>query len=690
VKFHLNRFLRRVRIHGGEFDTSARAMYREGVTSSLRADLRIVRRSTIERKQMSTKTTFKRIALVTVAALGFGVMSVAPSNAAINADTLTLSAATASQTTAETATSTSAVATVSFLGSELDSMSVTASLVSAPAGNTALPVLSLTETASASIDNDGDAKLVGYAIGANTAVKVTAGDSTKVTTAKFKVFLAINGVTSNSAGAATAPAVAGTYVVKLTPATVGTSGALAASTAQTLTITVTTAATLDKVPSASLSTVRLTGGDTITPLTVDTDDTINASKSATTAPAAIIKITQLNAAGGSAAESITAIVSGVGTIVSGAQAGAATISAIAVTGARVVVAKAGDIIQVYSSGDSGVSTITLTSSSGVALGAKTVTFYDTKPATATATVKKAYILAGTTEVAKVLAVVVKDAAGNPVTNATVTAAATDTTTTVGGAATCTAYNTTDKVYYCGIKGAGSTKFGKVGYTVTATGADAAATKVTTTADVTFSFGVAAKVTITGAATGTPGEVVTYTLTATDKNGLPVADQSYGGSALNAEGGALFEEVVASGWSTAPFKSSDSFTAVSGVITSKGTLPIAGTAKGTWTLSGDGTADSGAIAKAISATDIVVSTDVTNPGVDAAAAAAEEATAAANDATDAALSAAEAAEAATAMAQEAVDAVAELSASVTKLISALRAQITTLTNLVVKIQKKVKA
>jgi len=84
VKFHLNRFLRRVRIHGGEFDTSARAMYREGVTSSLRADLRIVRRSTIERKQMSTKTTFKRIALVTVAALGFGVMSVAPSSAATN------------------------------------------------------------------------------------------------------------------------------------------------------------------------------------------------------------------------------------------------------------------------------------------------------------------------------------------------------------------------------------------------------------------------------------------------------------------------------------------------------------------------------------------------------------------------------------------------------------------------------
>ena len=33
---------------------------------------------------MSTKTTFKRIALVAVAALGLGVLSVAPSSAAVS------------------------------------------------------------------------------------------------------------------------------------------------------------------------------------------------------------------------------------------------------------------------------------------------------------------------------------------------------------------------------------------------------------------------------------------------------------------------------------------------------------------------------------------------------------------------------------------------------------------------------
>jgi flagellin-like hook-associated protein FlgL len=259
---------------------------------------------------------------------------------------------------------------------------------------------------------------------------------------------------------------------------------------------------------------------------------------------------------------------------------------------------------------------------------------------------------------------------------------------IGAAGVCTYKDKTATAaagYYCSAPGVSSSKFGKVNYTFTATKADL--TTVTTTADVTFSFGVAAKLSITGAATGGPGEIVTYTLTATDKNGLPIADQAYG---VNAPGGVLFEAVVATGFATAPFKSTDSFTAVSGVITSKGTLPVAGTSKSTWTLSGDGTTDSGAIAKAISGTDIVLSTAVVNTDSVAAQAAAEEATAAANDATDAALSAAEAAEAATAMAQEAVDAVAELSAQVTSLISALRAQITALTNLVVKIQKKVKA
>jgi hypothetical protein len=51
------------------------------------ADPGIVSGSTIERKQMSTKTIYKRIALVAVAALGAGVLSVAPASAANSAGT---------------------------------------------------------------------------------------------------------------------------------------------------------------------------------------------------------------------------------------------------------------------------------------------------------------------------------------------------------------------------------------------------------------------------------------------------------------------------------------------------------------------------------------------------------------------------------------------------------------------------
>jgi hypothetical protein len=80
------------------------------------------------------------------------------------------------------------------------------------------------------------------------------------------------------------------------------------------------------------------------------------------------------------------------------------------------------------------------------------------------------------------------------------------------------------------------------------------------------------------------------------------------------------------------------------------------------------------------------TDTAQTAADAAA----EATDAANAATDAANAAAEAADAATAAAQDAADAVAALSAQVASLISGLKSQLTALTNLVIKIQKKVKA
>jgi hypothetical protein len=124
----------RVRIHGGEFDESARAIHREDGLKTIQAESGIVLESTIERKQMSTKTTFKRIALVTVAALGFGVMSVAPSNAAAPAGfTSTLSAASSA-----TVQGTAATTTVTHSGvyAPGDTTTTTVAITSWPVGAT--------------------------------------------------------------------------------------------------------------------------------------------------------------------------------------------------------------------------------------------------------------------------------------------------------------------------------------------------------------------------------------------------------------------------------------------------------------------------------------------------------------------------------------------------------------------------
>jgi hypothetical protein len=114
-------------------------------------------------------------------------------------------------------------------------------------------------------------------------------------------------------------------------------------------------------------------------------------------------------------------------------------------------------------------------------------------------------------------------------------------------------------------------------------------------------------------------------------------------------------------------------------------------KATWTAyaplsSGPLTLTATSSAGPTTAVTVTATAGVTNEALDAAS----EAIDAANAATDAANAAAEAADAATAAAQDAADQVAALSTSVSAMITALKKQITALTNLVIKIQKKVKA
>jgi trimeric autotransporter adhesin len=120
----------------------------------------------------------------------------------------------------------------------------------------------------------------------------------------------------------------------------------------------------------------------------------------------------------------------------------------------------------------------------------------------------------------------------------------------------------------------------------------------------------------------------------------------------------------------------------------GTTAVTAAVAGTTTGTGASLSPAGVNSVAVEITEGTNS--AVNTAAQAAADAAAEATDAANAATDAANAAAEAADAATAAAQDAADAVAALSTQVSEMVDALKKQITALTNLVIKIQKKVKA
>jgi hypothetical protein len=175
----------------------------------------------------------------------------------------------------------------------------------------------------------------------------------------------------------------------------------------------------------------------------------------------------------------------------------------------------------------------------------------------------------------------------------------------------------------------------------------------------------------------PGEKVTWTITATDSKGRPVADGTYAffssvTSNMSVTGLPTGTETITGGVSTGSF-----FAPTSG----SGTLQITatqGTAHDTYIA---GLKAATAAGTTYTAVKDVVELAIVNAAVDAATAAAELAEAAAQDATDAALDATEAATLAGALAQEAIDAVAALSTQVATLIAALKKQITALTKLV---------
>jgi hypothetical protein len=588
---------------------------------------------------MSTKTTFKRIALVAVASLGLGVLASAPSNAAPSA----------------------------AFGSLIGDSTAGEQAV----GGLATMVISYNETIT-TVSTSGVGSIVSAVAESPDGIKDTATVSA-ISGGTFTITDNDAAVDTGTVTITLTSAVAGDQVISMTPFT--STGSL--GTAVTKTLKWVTALTANTYGS---SLVYLTGETTAATSVILAADTTTAASASTALhnydatldvakAKAAIWVKQFSTAD---TTTVSTLASGKGkeVIVEITGAGSLGASRTQASGSVLTTAatSAGGANAVYyyifSDGRTGEGVVTV-KVNGVLVATKTVTFYGASASYAVATatgsaLSKLYLGVDETATVKFSGLDKSGKVSSLV--PTIAHGITDTPTVA------TVAVATNVVTITGVK---------VGKT-TVYAANAAAK-----ADATIiSAGVAVEVTAKTAKTVTmsfdkssyaPGEKMTLTITAVDANGRPVADGSR--ALLDASATA---NILPNG--TLPAASVD-------LVSGKAEYTLyAPASAGELTI----TAKEGAATDSTTKATITATTSVVSPGLDAAAAAAEEATAAANDATDAALSAAEAAEAATAMAQEAVDAVAELSASVTKLISALRAQITTLTNLVVKIQKKVKA
>ncbi len=626
---------------------------------------------------MSTKTTFKRIALVAVAALGLGMLSVVPSSASVGTPTVTLGNGTS--TTAlnydSLTAGTFAISARMDTGDSITVGVVTKSIPSGAAANVGqLRYLDSTSAANTftgvfSLITGGTqvSKLDTATPSATPGFFITSGASGFVG-ANFRVEL--DSVTARTVG---------TYTYTVTVKTYNVGTALAAPITTTdydVSIVVSAVASASLVASALYSTL---GEPSVA--------TKVATVSSTNAAAATLLVTLKNASESTAArESVTATITGPGTIgVSGSSIGKSVVLAYSSTSLT---------LSVFADGTAGVSTINVSTPS-VTFSSKTVTFFAKAATKITASVITPVLGLGPNDNA--ISATAVDTNGTAWTGAMYIVASAAADALIGGSATapigCT-YNTTDLVHYCPVStiAGGTANFKLIDATTVAL-----ATATSNEVSVRVSTAVAAAVKISfDKATYLPNEKATISITPVDAAGKNVSAQASlaflatGGISSTYAFGAASDTLTATTFATSYLTGTKSYT----VYMPSASVDVKITATGGSTLPSAGQV-------AISASATVVDTTVV-AAIAAAADAAAEATDAANAATDASNAAAEAADAATAAAEDAADAanaateaaqaasdaVAALATQVATLVAGLKAQLTALTNLIIKIQKSV--
>jgi hypothetical protein len=648
---------------------------------------------------MSTKTSIKRIALVAVSALGFGFLSAAPSNAdAITAQALVTSLSLANTTAAPVINSAVVVnlggVTTSAAGeTDGDTLAFRGYLSSYPSGG----FVQTTANATA-VGTDGEfftAALSTESASGNTyttTIATAAGNAGTTTVAS-----AIVGVAKYSF----TPTVAGSYVLTVWADSDGDSAIDLGEAVQTVSITVAGQAGFSQTLSTSFI-------DDNSSYDATTDEEVRVSKTAGTAGASImVDLKDVNGAAFYGAR-VQADVSGPGyvdAVTGGTAYGAATARTDYVDlASNVSTAR----VHVTADGTAGTATITITIKDATTLATlgsfkETMYFYGTV-ASLTATKNFNVARANATErgcsnattctglafaTTPFVQIVAKDAEGNLVPGAAlanaVTAKITD--TAIIAASTVTAVTAEASATTAGVStdpyGLGYFNASVAGNVAATSGQKTTIVYRTLLADgVTYVTSNAVEISIGGSAYNQtvaldkssydPGEGMTVTLTCKDSAGNACYDglASPAVSFSKAVSGELAADIYLDGAVTSD-NSRGAKTIFAPVSGGNFTATIAGKVAGT-------TSD-------ITATAAVVSTES-----QAAADAANEATEAANAATDAANAAAEAADAATAAAQDAQAAVADLAAQVASMVASVRTQLTRLSNLIIKIQKKVNA
>jgi hypothetical protein len=699
--------------------------------------------TTTERKQMSTKTNFKRLALVVVSALGLGFLSVAPSNATTSnvaistptAGTATFISGTSGAVSQDTTTAASF--TVSgLMTTTTDTITVRIYEDTKPTDGVAATSVRIsvreTTTANTWVSTAGttaNGGLVGAkfnkynstafglaGVGAGTNGSNMARYDSATVAGGFDILAGgANGAGTRGSDVGNVGATfnvnldsgttytEGTYTYTVLVTVHSNTGSAWVTTTSQATVSIvvkastTASAAAGKLPAAANATLFI--GTAASPTA---DVVVSAVATASTTPVAYLqaKINNENGTSGVAEDSLTATISGPGLICSGDVCGK-ELRAIALTSG------VGNLT-VRADGTAGTATINV-KSTVVTFGAKTVTFYAKAAKTMTPTVRHPVLQVGSNTGA--IGVSAVDADGIAWTGTAYIYATSAASALIAGSETpaaCSWAATTG--IRCNITGklVGTAKFKVI---------DAATVATATASSDEFTVTVSA---------GTPGSVklafdkatyapfekakITVTVLDTDGKGLPaqtVSNVFATGGITSSVGFSQSSDTLTSTSVVLEAASSSTTGAVAGsqvyfvyMPASSGDVTISAT--GSTGLPASARVAVSATAKVVSAAETAASTAATTAAAaqaaaDAATDAANEAIDAANAATDAANLAAEAADAATVAAEEARDAadaataaVEELATQVATLMAALKAQITTLANTVAKIAKKVKA